>query len=83
MCCFFGFRVRVCERRCFMQAMRMRFMSYFALQKMLQTSNARAARYRFHFTCEACHALQLVKLLRRQLLEQNNIKADDDVDCKD
>jgi hypothetical protein len=61
-----------------MQAMGMRCMSYFALQKMLQTSNARAARYRFHFTCVACHALQLVKLLRRQLLEQNNIKADDD-----
>jgi hypothetical protein len=34
----------------FIQAMGMRRMSYFALQKMLQTSNARAARYRLHFT---------------------------------
>jgi hypothetical protein len=34
-------------------------------------------------TSHARVARQLVKLLSRQLLEQNNIKADDDVECKD
>ena len=63
------------------------------LQKMLQTSNARAARYRFgtcdialvlHDVCCAMgDARQRVKRACRQLLQQNNIKADDDVDCKD
>ena len=50
---------------------------------MLQTSNARAARYRCDLPPVRREKLQFVMLVCRQLLQQNNIKADDDVDCKD
>ena len=56
-----------------------------ACRKILQTSNARAARYRFgtcdiafvlrDVCCAMCDARQRVKRACRQLLQQNNIKA--------